>query len=444
MRKPTLAIVGRPNVGKSTFFNRIAGKRISIVKDIPGVTRDRVIVDAEWCGKDFVMIDTGGIDLKSDDEMQKHIMYQAQLAIDVADTIIFMVDGKAGVVQGDYEVATLLRKTNKPVLLVVNKIDNNEIDNLYDFYKLGMGDPIAISSEQAKGLGDLLDAVIESFKFEKPTDLDGNEEQPLKIAFVGKPNVGKSSLTNRLLGEDRVVVSNVAGTTRDSIDTPFKWHGKDYVLIDTAGLRRKSAVEYESVEYYSTIRTIDAIRRADVVCIVFDASEELSEQDIRIAGMVHEEGKPSLVLYNKWDKIEKDDRTILKYKRNMDEKLKFMDYYFPLFISALEGKRLSEIMPSILQVYDNAQRRLTTGVLNDIIFNATAVTPPPSKNGKRLKIKYATQASINPPTFILFVNDKELLHYSYERFLENKLREAVDFRGTPIKIIARENNEELF
>jgi len=444
MRKPTLAIVGRPNVGKSTFFNRIAGKRISIVKDIPGVTRDRVIVDAEWCGKDFVMIDTGGIDLKSDDEMQKHIMYQAQLAIDVADTIIFMVDGKAGVVQGDYEVATLLRKTNKPVLLVVNKIDNNEIDNLYDFYKLGMGDPIAISSEQAKGLGDLLDAVIESFQFEKPTDLEGKEQEPLKIALVGKPNVGKSSLTNRLLGEDRVVVSNVAGTTRDSIDTPFRWHNKDYVLIDTAGLRRKSAVEYESVEYYSTIRTIDAIRRADVVCIVFDASEELSEQDIRIAGMVHEEGKPSLILYNKWDKIEKDDRTILKYKRNMDEKLKFMDYYFPLFISAQEGKRLSEIMPSILQVYENAGRRLTTGVLNDIIFNATAVTPPPSKNGKRLKIKYATQATTNPPTFILFVNDKELLHYSYERFLENKLREAVDFRGTPIKIIARENNEEMF
>lgn len=444
MRKPTLAIVGRPNVGKSTFFNRIAGRRISIVKDIPGVTRDRVIVDAEWCGKDFVMIDTGGIDLKSDDEMQKHIMYQAQLAIDVADTIIFMVDGKVGVVQGDYEVATLLRKTNKPVLLVVNKIDNNETDNLYDFYKLGMGDPIAISSEQAKGIGDLLDAVIESFKFEKPSDLDGKEEQPLKIAFVGKPNVGKSSLTNKLLGEDRVVVSNVAGTTRDSIDTPFRWHNKDYVLIDTAGLRRKSVVEYESVEYYSTIRTIDAIRRADVVCIVFDASEELSEQDIRIAGMVHEEGKPSLVLYNKWDKIEKDDRTILKYKRNMDEKLKFMDYYFPLFISAQEGKRLGEIMPSILQVYENAGRRLTTGVLNDIIFNATAITPPPSKNGKRLKIKYGTQASTNPPTFILFVNDKELLHYSYQRFLENKLREAVDFRGTPIKIIARENNEEMF
>lgn len=442
MRKPTLAIVGRPNVGKSTFFNKLAGKRISIVKDEPGVTRDRVITDAEWCGHEFVIIDTGGIELKSDDEMQKHIVYQAKLAIDVADTILFMVDGKSGIMQGDYEVATLLRKTSKPVILAVNKVDNNDTDVMYDFYRLGIGEPICISSEQSKGLGDLLDAVVESFNFGIASE-EENGEKPLKIAFVGKPNVGKSSLTNKLLGEDRVVVSDVAGTTRDSIDTPFRWHGKDYILIDTAGLRRKSSVEYESIEYYSTIRTIDAIRRADVVCIVFDASEPLSEQDIRIAGLVHEEGKPSLVLYNKWDKIEKNEHTMIKYKRDMDEKLKFMDYYYPLFISALEGKRLGEIMPSILQVYENAGRRLTTGVLNDIIFRAIAITPPPSKNGRRLKIRYTTQASTNPPTFIIFVNDKELMHYSYERFLENKLRESVDFRGTPIRIIAREKEENF-
>ena len=433
--KPTVAIVGRPNVGKSTLFNKLVGKRVSIVKDEPNVTRDRVIMDAEWLNYKFTLVDTGGLELKSQDEMHKHIVYQAKLAIDVADVIIFMVDGKQGVLQGDYDVAEILRKSKKPIVLAVNKVDNNRCDTLYDFYTLGLGEPMAISSEQGKGLGDMLDVVVKDFE-QIPADSEENE--PLKIAIVGRPNVGKSSLTNRLLGSDRMVVADKAGTTRDSIDSLFRYNGTDYILIDTAGIRRKNAIEMDSVEYYSVIRSLDAIKRADVCIIVLDASEEVTEQDVKIAGLVHEQGKPSVVVYNKWDKLEKDESTARRYKQKLDEDLKFMSYFVPLYVSTKTGQRLSSIMPAVLKVYENASKRLQTSTLNQILMDAITITPPPSQNGKRLKIKYMTQASTNPPTFILFVNDSTLLHYSYERYLENQLRNAVDFSGTPILLVARD------
>ena len=433
--KPTVAIVGRPNVGKSTLFNKLVGKRVSIVKDEPNVTRDRIIMDAEWLNYKFTLVDTGGLELKSQDEMHKHIVYQAKLAIDVADVIIFMVDGKQGVLQGDYDVAEILRKSKKPIVLAVNKVDNNRCDTLYDFYTLGLGEPMAISSEQGKGLGDMLDVVVKDFE---QISADSDENEPLKIAIVGRPNVGKSSLTNRLLGSDRMVVADKAGTTRDSIDSLFRYNGTDYILIDTAGIRRKNAIEMDSVEYYSVIRSLDAIKRADVCIIVLDASEEVTEQDVKIAGLVHEQGKPSVVVYNKWDKLEKDESTARRYKQKLDEDLKFMSYFVPLYVSTKTGQRLSSIMPAVLKVYENASKRLQTSTLNQILMDAITITPPPSQNGKRLKIKYMTQASTNPPTFILFVNDSTLLHYSYERYLENQLRNAVDFSGTPILLIARD------
>lgn len=436
--KPTVAIVGRPNVGKSTLFNKLIGKRVSIVKDEPNVTRDRVIMDAEWLNYKFTLVDTGGLELKSQDEMHKHIVYQAQLAIEVAQVIIFLVDGKQGLVKGDFEVANILRKSKKPVVLAVNKVDNNVCDSLYDFYQLGLGEPIAISGEQGKGLGDMLDAVVKDFD-QSPVDEEENE--PLKIAIVGRPNVGKSSLTNRLLGDDRMVVADKAGTTRDSIDSHFKYNGEDYILIDTAGMRKKHSIEMDSVEYYSVIRTLDAIKRADVCLIVLDASEEVTEQDVKVAGLVHEQGKPSVIIYNKWDKVEKDESTSRRYKNKLDEDLKFMSYFVPLYLSAKTGQRLSSIMPAVLKVYENASKRLQTSTLNQILMDATTITPPPTQNGKRLKIKYMTQASSNPPTFVLFVNDSTLLHYSYERYLENQLRNAVDFSGTPIKLIARDKKE---
>lgn len=439
MKKTLVAIVGRPNTGKSTFFNKIVGKRISIVDNTPGVTRDRIYGDAEWCGHIFTLIDTGGLDSKSTDIFQKNIRNQAQIAIDLADVIVFIVDGKEGITSADQEVADLLRKTKKNIVLVVNKLDNFEVEHSYEFYNLGLGDPYPISCEQSKGLGEVLDAIV-SF-FDKDTFLDDKEDETIKIAVVGRPNAGKSSIVNKILGEERVSVSNVAGTTRDAIDTPFKYMGKDYILIDTAGLRRQRSIERESVESYSVIRAMEAIKRADIVLIVFDASEEITEQDVRIAGYVHEEGKPSLILMNKWDLVEKDGHTINKYKKTLMSKLAFMDYFKPLFISALTGKKLDKIMPNVLEVIENNRRRVSTGTLNDIIQKAVLSQEPPSYKGKNLKILYATQAEICPPTFIIFVNNATLVHFSYERFLNNRLREAINFEGTPIKLIFKNRKE---
>ena len=439
MKKPLVAIVGRPNTGKSTFFNKICGKRISIVDDLPGVTRDRIYADAEWCGHGFTMVDTGGLDVKSDDTFQKSIKTQAQIAIDLADVIVFVVDGMSGIVPADYEVAELLRKTNKNVVLVVNKLDKFEVEKTYDFYSLGLGEPYPISCAQSKGLGEVLDAIVSHF----PNKYDLEEENKVvKIAVVGRPNAGKSSIVNRILGEERVLVSNIAGTTRDAIDSNFRYNGKDYTIIDTAGMRRQRNVLKESVEGYSVIRSMEAIKRADIVLIVFDASEEISEQDVRIAGYVHEENKPSIVVMNKWDLIEKDGSTINEYQKILEDKLAFMGYFKPLFLSAKTGKRLEKIMPTIDEVCENASRRITTGTLNEIIQKAILAQEPTSKKGKRLKIMYSTQAETNPPTFVIFVNDATLLHFSYERFLENRLRAAVNFEGTPIKLIFKNRKEE--
>ena len=433
MTKPLVAIVGRPNVGKSTFFNKVVGKRISIVEDKPGVTRDRLYADAEWCGHAFTLVDTGGIEIKSNDKMWQHIKKQAEIAVDLADVIVFFVDGKQGLIPEDYDVADYLRMSRKPIVLAVNKIDNNEQELIYDFYSLGIGDPIGISAEQSKGIGDILDEIISKFKNKvEPTEND----EVLNIAVVGKPNAGKSSLVNKILGYERVIVSDVAGTTRDAIDTTFSWNGRKFNIIDTAGMRRKSNIDDE-VEQYSVMRSLYAIRRADVVLVVIDSSETVSEQDIRICGYVHEQGKPSLVLMNKWDTVEKDTYTVNKFKKDLDEKLKFMDYYVPLFISAKTGQRLDRVMGGILEVYEEASKRVSTGTLNDVIQDAVSVTEPPTKNGKRLKILFATEASTNPPTFIFFVNDAELMHFSYKRCLENTLRKAFEFKGSPIRLIVR-------
>ena len=438
MKKPLVAVVGRPNVGKSTFFNKICGKRISIVDDTPGVTRDRIYSDAEWCGYNFRMVDTGGLDSKSTDTFQNNIKEQADIAIDLADVIIFMVDGKQGLTQNDHEVADYLRKCKKPIVLVVNKLDNFEVENTYEFYNLGLGEPLPISCEQSKGLGEVLDKVVSNFG---ERNMEDDETNTIKIAIVGRPNVGKSSITNRILGEDRVVVSDVAGTTRDAIETNFKANGKEYTLIDTAGLRRKRGIENESIESYSVIRSLEAIKRADVVLIVFDSSEEISEQDVRIAGCVHEEGKPSIVVMNKWDKVDKDGSTINKYVNDLKLKLSFMDYFVPVFTSALTGKRLLDVIEKVKKVYENTTRRIPTGALNELLSNAILSNEPPYRNGRKLKIQYITQAQVAPPTFVLFVNDASLMHFSYLRYLENRFRDAVDFSGTPIKFITRSRND---
>lgn len=437
MSKPLVAIVGRPNVGKSTFFNRIVGQRISIVEDTPGVTRDRLYADAEWCGHSFTLIDTGGLEIKSEDVMWSHIRAQAQIAIETADVIVFMLDGKTGLTHEDYEVAAYLRKSRKPILLVVNKLDNNEQHLLYDFYELGLGEPIGISAGQAKGLGDVLDEIVKlTGKYETE-----EKEEALKIAVVGKPNAGKSSLVNKLLGYDRVIVSDIAGTTRDAIDTRIKIGDKEYILIDTAGIRRKRSVE-EDLEQYSVMRSLGAVRRADVCLIVIDSSEELSEQDVKIAGYVHEQGKPSVVVMNKWDVVEKDTYTIEKYNRKLKEELKFMDYFIPTYVSAKTGKRVDNLIKLAERAYENASRRISTGLLNDVLREAILTNEPPSKNGKRLKIYYVTEVSANPPTFVIFVNDDTLMHFSYRRYLENALRRSFDFEGTPIRLIIRNKNEK--
>lgn len=437
MSKPLVAIVGRPNVGKSTFFNRIVGQRISIVEDTPGVTRDRLYADAEWCGHSFTLIDTGGLEIKSEDVMWSHIRAQAQIAVETADVIVFMLDGKTGLTHEDYEVAAYLRKSRKPILLVVNKLDNNEQHLLYDFYELGLGEPIGISAGQAKGLGDVLDEIVKlTGKYETE-----EKEEALKIAVVGKPNAGKSSLVNKLLGYDRVIVSDIAGTTRDAIDTRIKIGDKEYILIDTAGIRRKRSVE-EDLEQYSVMRSLGAVRRADVCLIVIDSSEELSEQDVKIAGYVHEQGKPSIVVMNKWDVVEKDTYTIEKYNRKLKEELKFMDYFIPTYVSAKTGKRVDNLIKLAERAYENASRRISTGLLNDVLREAILTNEPPSKNGKRLKIYYVTEVSSNPPTFVIFVNDDTLMHFSYRRYLENALRRSFDFEGTPIRLIIRNKNEK--
>ena len=437
MSKPLVAIVGRPNVGKSTFFNRIVGQRISIVEDTPGVTRDRLYADAEWCGHSFTLIDTGGLEIKSEDVMWSHIRAQAQIAVETADVIVFMLDGKTGLTHEDYEVAAYLRKSRKPILLVVNKLDNNEQHLLYDFYELGLGEPIGISAGQAKGLGDVLDEIVKlTGKYETE-----EKEEARKIAVVGKPNAGKSSLVNKLLGYDRVIVSDIAGTTRDAIDTRIKIGDKEYILIDTAGIRRKRSVE-EDLEQYSVMRSLGAVRRADVCLIVIDSSEELSEQDVKIAGYVHEQGKPSVVVMNKWDVVEKDTYTIEKYNRKLKEELKFMDYFIPTYVSAKTGKRVDNLIKLAERAYENASRRISTGLLNDVLREAILTNEPPSKNGKRLKIYYVTEVSANPPTFVIFVNDDTLMHFSYRRYLENALRRSFDFEGTPVRLIIRNKNEK--
>ena len=434
---PLIAIVGRPNVGKSTLFNKIVGKRISIVEDFEGVTRDRVYADAEWCGKAFTLIDTGGLDIKSEDVMWSHIRAQAELAIDLADAIIFVVDGKNGITANDYEVATFLRKTSKPVIIAANKIDNNELDNIYDFYELALGNVIPTSAEHGVGVGDLLDEVLSNFdysKIEAPDDV-------LKIAIVGKPNAGKSSLTNKILGTDRVIVSDIAGTTRDAINTPFDYKGKHCMIIDTAGIRKKASVD-EGIEQYSVLRSLAAIREADVVLVVVDASEGLTEQDVKICGYVHDQLKPSVIVMNKWDAIEKDTFTVDKFNAYLNQELNFMDYYVPVYISAKTGQRVEKVLSTALEVYEEASKRVQTGILNDVLADAMVAVEPPSTHGRRLRMYYATQAQTNPPVFILFVNDASLMHFSYQRYLENTLRKAFIFKGTPIKIIARSRQEE--
>ena len=430
MSKPIVAIVGRPNVGKSTFFNKVTGKK-------PGVTRDRIYCDAEWCGKQFTLIDTGGIELKSQDEMWRHIKRQAEIAIETADVIVFMCDVKGGLTASDHEVASMLRLSNKPIILAVNKLDYYDMTKLFEYYELGLGEPYGISCEQGQGIGDILDAICENFDENSYND---NSEY-IKIAIVGKPNAGKSSLANRLLGYDRTIVSGIAGTTRDAIDTPFELGGKKYMIIDTAGIRKKKAVN-EDIEYYSVIRAFASIRRADVCLAVIDSVEGLTEQDVKILGYIHEQGKPSVVVMNKWDAVEKDTFTIESFKKKLDTDLAFMDYYKSIFVSAKTGLRAEKILKIAEEALENANRRLTTGTLNDIINDAVRANEPPTKNGRRLKIYYSVQDGIAPPTFVLFVNNSELMHFSYKRFLENTLRNAVDFSGTPIRIIVREKTEE--
>ena len=435
MSRPIVAVVGRPNVGKSSFFNKICGERISIVDDMPGVTRDRIYADAEWCGKEFTLIDTGGLDPKSDDIFQEVIQEQANIAMDIADVIVMIVDGKTGVTTADEILAKKLRVTTKPVVLVVNKLDRFNIEDVYEFYQLGLGDPLPLSCAQSKGIGDVLD-VITSF-FPK-VDLDENN-LGIKIAVVGRPNVGKSSIINRLVGEKRVAVSDIEGTTRDAVLIPFRYNKKTYQLVDTAGLRRSRGVEQESVEGYSVLRTMRAIEKADVVLIVFDSTANLTEQDIRIAGYVHEAGKPSVVVMNKTDIMEGKKQQITE---ELKKQLAFMSYLQTIFVSAKEGTRLGDIMPAVLRVYENASKRITTGLLNEILQDAILNFEPPAKKGKKIKLSYITEAETNPPTFVIFCNDAKLVNFSYQRYLENQLREKVDFSGTPIKIILKTKGED--
>lgn len=440
MSKPIVAIVGRPNVGKSTLFNTLAGEKISIVKDTPGVTRDRIYADVDWLGQNFTLIDTGGIEPDSSDVILSQMRDQAQIAIDTADVIIFITDVRQGLVDSDAKVADMLRRSRKPVILVVNKVDNFDkyMPDVYEFYNLGIGDPIPISASSKLGIGDMLDEVIRFFPEEA---MEEEEDERPRIAIVGKPNVGKSSIINKLLGENRVIVSDVAGTTRDAIDAQVQWNGREYIFIDTAGLRRKNKVK-EELERYSIIRTVTAVDRADVVLVVIDATEGITEQDAKIAGIAHDRGKGIVIVINKWDAIEKDDKTIYKYKNEIRGTLSYMPYAEMMFVSAQTGQRLPKLFEMIDMVLENQSQRVQTGVLNEIMSEAVALQQPPSDKGKRLKLYYITQVSIKPPTFVIFVNDKELMHFSYTRYLENKIRDTFGFRGTSLKFIIRERKDK--
>ena len=437
--KPLVAIVGRPNVGKSTLFNRIVGKRIAIIEDTPGVTRDRIYGDAEWLKYNFTVIDTGGIEPDSTEIIPAQMRRQAQLAIETAHVIIFVVDGREGMTAADCEVADMLRKSGKPVMLVVNKIDSvKALDDVYEFYNLGIGDPIGVSSVNLLNFGDLLEELCRFFP-----DPDAEEEDTgvIQIAVVGKPNVGKSSLVNRILGEDRVMVSDIAGTTRDAIDTRFTDNGQDFVIIDTAGIRRKRAIEYQSLERYSIVCALAAIDRCDVALLMIDATQGVTEQDSKIAGYVDEQGKAAVIVINKWDAIEKDTQTMDKFVREVRENLKFMAYAPVLFISALTGQRVNKVLEAVRAAHVEATRRVTTGLLNDILADAQAALQPPATSGRRLKIYYATQQQVQPPTFVMFINDENLMHFSYERYLEKQFRKAFGFEGTPLKFILRERKK---
>ncbi len=440
MSKPIVAIVGRPNVGKSTLFNAIAGEQISIVQDNPGVTRDRIYADATWLSHAFTMVDTGGIEPDTKDAMLRHMREQAEIAIASADVIVFVTDVREGLVDSDGKVADMLRRSGKPVVLCVNKVDsfNKYEADVYEFYNLGIGDPIPVSASSRLGFGELLDEVVKHF----PESAAGEAEDTRpKVAIVGKPNVGKSSIVNRLLGENRVIVSDIAGTTRDAIDTEVTYNHKEYVFIDTAGLRRKARIT-EEIERYSVIRTVAAVERCDVAVVVIDATEGVTEQDAKIAGIAHERGKGIIIAVNKWDAIEKDDKTIYEHRNRIREILSFIPYADIVFISALSGQRLPKLFEEIEKVIENQNKRIGTGVLNEIMMEATVLQQPPSDKGRRLKLFYITQVAVKPPTFVIFVNDKELMHFSYTRYIENKIREAFGFEGTSLKFIIRQRDEE--
>ena len=439
MGRPILAIVGRPNVGKSTLFNTLAGEKISIVKDYPGVTRDRIYADMTWLDHSFSMIDTGGIEMDTKDHMLSHMREQANIAIDTADVILFLVDVRQGLVDADYKVADMLRQSGKPIVLVVNKVDHFDkyMADVYEFYNLGIGDPHPVSASSKLGLGDMLDAVLEKVDFDK---LEEEEDDRPRVAIVGKPNAGKSSLINKLLGENRVIVSDVAGTTRDAIDTQITYNDKEYIFIDTAGLRRKSKVK-EDIERYSIIRTVAAIERSDVVVLMIDATEGVTEQDAKIAGIAHDRGRGMILAVNKWDAIEKDNYTVKEYTNRIREILSFVPYAEIVFISALSGQRTIKLFDMLDTVIQNHALRIQTGVLNEILMEAVAMQQPPSDKGKRLKLFYITQVSTKPPTFVLFVNKKELMHFSYQRYIENRIRDTFGFMGTPIRIFIRERKE---
>ena len=440
MSRPIVAVVGRPNVGKSTLFNRLAGERISIVQDTPGVTRDRIYADVDWLNYKFTLIDTGGMEPGAEDIILRQILTQAQIAIETADVIIFVTDVKQGVTEADAQVANILRRTKKPVVLAVNKVDDMRKENLdvYEFYSLGIGEVYPISAGQALGLGDMLDAVCAHF----PEGAENAEDEDvIKVALIGKPNVGKSSLINRILGEDRLIVSNIPGTTRDAIDTPFELDGQKYVLIDTAGMRRKSKIK-EDIEKYSIIRAVAAVERCDVAVLVIDAQEGITDQDAKIAGNAHERGKAAIIAVNKWDAIEKDDKTMNKFLKDIATDLAYMSYAPRVFISALTGQRVIKMLDTVKEVYANNCLRVSTGVLNDVLVEAMAMQQPPAEKGRQLKIYYMTQVGVKPPTFVIFVNDREHMHFSYRRYIENQLRQNFGFKGTPIHFVVRQKRDK--